>query len=236
MSESQLKSNSFERRLAGYAVAAGAAVLSVGQADAGVISSGPLSINVPLGPIGALTPANIYQPDFNNDSFFDFVLFNFTDEDPTAIPPVVPATALTSIAGGSAGTVVFAPGVVTPLSLGALIDGSQINAKVGKMTFDAIPPTMASPTPWQPGFDAYIGIAFLSGPDTLFGWVEAMVEVDYSITVEGWAYNTVPGQGLLAGTNTAVVPEPSSLALLAAGAAGVVAFRARKRRAVTSAS
>jgi hypothetical protein len=48
-----------------------------------------------------------------------------------------------------------------------------------------------------------------------------------SILVQGMAYNDVAGDPVQAG----VAPEPASIALFAAGAAGILALRRRRRAA-----
>ena len=56
------------------------------------------------------------------------------------------------------------------------------------------------------------------------------------LTAIDWAYNSTPGESILAGQTA--VPEPGSLslALLAAGSAGVLALRKRRRIAKTTSS
>ncbi len=222
MSNSQSKNNSFERRLAGYALAAGTAFVGAGQADAGIVYSGPLDVN-----ILPTNPGAVQNFDFDGDTNIDFRIGNFTDNPPTIVEGLFYSSA--GYVGEDLGaSLPFA----TPLGYGDLISSSNVGTKsIGKLTFDSVPPSIPG-LPWVPGVDAYIGIAFTIGTDVHYGWVETAVGTDYSLTVKGWAYNDVADAGINAG----VVPEPSSLALLAAGAAGVVAFAARKRRAVVSAS
>jgi hypothetical protein len=77
-----------------------------------------------------------------------------------------------------------------------------------------------------------------NGGDSYYGWLDyslAFLSLDdgYTFTVNGWAYNDVSGQGIIAGQNTAAgsnaVPGLGGLAALAIGAAGV---RSRRQRTV----
>ncbi len=89
------------------------------------------------------------------------------------------------------------------------------------------------------GASGYVGVQFLSGGgDTVFGWIGVSVTGDVtnanfpqaSIDINGFAYAT-SGWTISAGQTTGVVPEPSSVGLLALGAAGLTS---RRRRNTTS--
>jgi hypothetical protein len=83
----------------------------------------------------------------------------------------------------------------------------------------------------QPG---QFGFRFVSNSNTYYGW--GTLVIDYLAAGRGFQiteayYNTVPDTGINVGAVPAPVPEPSSIALLAIGAAGVTAWRARRKRA-----
>jgi hypothetical protein len=75
------------------------------------------------------------------------------------------------------------------------------------------------------------GFRFTNASDTHYGWASLLIDETpqgqgYKIT-EAY-YNTTPGAAINVGA--VPVPEPSSMALLGLGAAGVAAWRARRKR------
>lgn len=74
----------------------------------------------------------------------------------------------------------------------------------------------------------YLGVRFNLGAGDRYGWIAVRVNPDaLSGDVLGYAYED-SGAGILTGAG-APVPEPSSIALMAAGAAGLVALRRRRQ-------
>jgi hypothetical protein len=83
----------------------------------------------------------------------------------------------------------------------------------------------------------FAGIKFNQGGNTLYGWIRLHVNIGpqnaVSVTAIDWAYNDVTGQSIVAGQGIpTAAPEPSTaaMALLAAGSAGVLAWRRRRRQ------
>jgi hypothetical protein len=75
------------------------------------------------------------------------------------------------------------------------------------------------------------GFRFLSGSDILYGFGE--IDLDLAngvVTITQWAYNTVPdGQIHVTGFESVPVPSTPALTLLGLGAAGLVAWRTRRK-------
>ncbi len=72
---------------------------------------------------------------------------------------------------------------------------------------------------------AFIGVEFPINAMSHFGWIRVSIDnAAGTFVVNDWAYNDVPGEGLVAGQ----IPEPGTLGLLAAGAAGLAAMRRRR--------
>jgi PEP-CTERM motif len=85
----------------------------------------------------------------------------------------------------------------------------------------------------------YIGLRFMSGTDTHYGWARVGVADDVSspaapsaaAIVYGFGYESTPGYAIIVGageTNDAAIPEPSSFALLALGATGIAVLKRRR--------
>ncbi len=76
------------------------------------------------------------------------------------------------------------------------------------------------------GKTGYMGVQFEADDGTHFGWVQmTMYDENPAMTIYSWAYNSTPGEGVVAGA----VPEPSSAILTVIGAMSVWVLRRQNR-------
>ncbi|MEM6799419.1 MAG: PEP-CTERM sorting domain-containing protein [Planctomycetota bacterium] len=72
--------------------------------------------------------------------------------------------------------------------------------------------------------DKYIGLEFPINGASHFAWIRVTIDnAAGTFLVKDWGYSDTPGEAVIAG----VAPEPGTLGLLAAGAAGVASMRRR---------
>lgn len=214
MSESQnLRAPASAKTRLAYSLAAGAAAgVAASHADAQVVYSGVQDIG-----IAQFSSQNL---NLDGDAYNDILLENYI------------------FGGGNyQGLYVnFFPGKVVGFNAGlnyasALNEGDLIDSSTtaggpfaASMAYGANNPNAE----FNNVDGAFIGLEFPINGTSHFGWVRVSIDnAAGKFVVNDWAYNSVPGEGLLAGQ----VPEPTTLGLLAAGAVGVAALRRRKKAA-----
>ena len=197
-----------------------AVLMTASRADAAVVYSGPLSLNVPttnlLGGIyfDLTMPGSFFIPSTSGGG---------PAEGLNTVLPGWDVNFYRSGTGnlrwyynGGALAVFNGANHVAALGAGVTIDGSS---SLG---------TLQTMVPEYTGTTAFMGVEFFdASSDPLFGWIRITggPTAGFPATIVDWAYES-SGAGIVTG----VIPEPSSLALgcLAAGAAGLAAWRRRK--------
>ncbi len=194
-------------RLATYSLAAGAAATAAGAAHGAVQYSGVQNLDIPQ-----FTATNL---NLDGDASNDILLKNY-------------------VFGGNyqGATVNYFPGKVVGFTTGlsyatALAAGTTIDAAATAGGPFAVSLGYANNPDSQ--FDnangAFIGLEFPINNVSHFGWVRVTIDnAAGTFVINDWAYEDEPGVGLEAGET----PEPSSLALLAAGALGLTRLRNRR--------
>ncbi|MFZ0338003.1 MAG: PEP-CTERM sorting domain-containing protein [Terracidiphilus sp.] len=238
----------FEKKLERYGIAAGALLVATATARAdGIVYSGP--VDEVIGPYGGSLSFGL-----DNEIVLETFAYDYNDgngnyayEGETylstnaggGIDSSIPLTAGTSIGSSSSLT-----GSTTLDYLDEYAYSEEYSyscGDFGKDTCDAydyygpyysvdlVLPNNLSPQ--------YIGLEFTVSGQTYYGWAQIGSEAEYGgayAELYDFAYDTTPGQSIDAGETMlpTVVPEPSTLSLLALGAVGLLALQ-RRRKAIS---
>ena len=73
----------------------------------------------------------------------------------------------------------------------------------------------------------FLGFRFETAGQLHYGWAEININGG-DVEISRWAYEDEAGRGIHVGSTASEIPEPSSLALLGLGAAGLLALRRRR--------
>jgi hypothetical protein len=229
------------RGWAPYAAAVGSGLALASACDADIIYSGPqndtLTISKTTGPTGFHSTA---KKSFNLASGKNFRI---------QVQAFVTADVGLQSVGFYGGTGVFpllnADNQMKKLASGAKISAVQSHFPAAyffrHVTNRFYGSQQASGT-WPASQTGFAGFDFKVTGGEDFGWVRLHWSASVaghpdSVKIVDYAYNNVPGDPILAGQTTeesSAVPEPSTiaLALLASGAAGVLAWRKRRQGVV----
>lgn len=205
-----------ERRILSYALAVG---------GGGLVAGTPAQAEI------VYTPAHTWvgrgstvEIDLNHDGHFDVALHRSSTFFSTGFFLRAAALGKNGFANKAAPLNVGAPIGASRTFVGSAPLATAYNYAVG---------------PWANVKDRFLGIEFHFGGQTYYGWAELSVDADANTDpeglhldtlLEGYAYNTVPNQRILAGqtsTGLAATPsrEPGALGLLALGAIGLGFWR-----------
>jgi PEP-CTERM motif len=238
-------SEDLSKRLAAYALAAGAAagmglMGAAATAEASIISkTTSLSLSCPTSPGRGFAHLDLGITKSVQLSFQDYCT-NFRSGAVLAVGGPV------SIANASTSRIGFLRPAAARLGKGSPIQGflDAATSPVGLLAARGCC-SLANQGNWFPSSPAstsgparargYLGFEFGPTGGEHVGWVAMSVAnsfPNFAAHITGYAYDTVAGQTIRAG-QTSAVPEPGTLALLALGAAGLAALRKRKGSAVS---
>jgi hypothetical protein len=225
----------FSRRIAAYAVAAGAA---------GVTLSAMASSKESAQGHIVFTPAHLFlygigtthlSIDLNHDGITDFDM---------TVTNVRYYGEGSDFAGGTFWDrpIIGNSAILRPLAKGAVIgnsgvfDAGRARLAWGRDVGHSGHGSYSTGGPWAGNSpNQYLGVRFLIDGETHYGWIRMTVYTsvnEVSTTITGYAYNTVPNQSLKAGEGTeqpeAASTRPASLGLLAMGATGLLLWRKKE--------
>ena len=251
MSGERVKSRSMQGKLVAYSAAAGAAIALGSQAEAAILYyEGPWSS-------WASSPGTLMTLNSDGDvsmdgSYVSNWQFAFRAEkervgsevryhmDVYSPASPYPNVATTAMAGKTENAAMFPEGaLISDAHSGWWMSEAEMGDIV--MVPVGYTPTWEDRSVWSGR--GYLGLCFGEGPDRYYGWADVRLGHGYVsplfqgpiVTLYGYAIN--PTGSIVAGDTgqpeappepSEPIPEPSTLLLLALGAAGLTALRARR--------
>jgi len=234
-SSNQIQSNkSFEKKLIGYSLMAGAAIAVGAKASHGSVVYVPSPYAV-----DHLFPFNPASPGYLD---IDFDGNGSTDVHFTASSTWLgygSSVNLYAQAQGLGGlNMIGAASSIKSLNNGDLVDnaafgafGATANGNMAHIQRCYTNSTTQTFGEFKAGNQGYVGVRFDIGGLTHFGWIDVTGD-PYGITINGWAYEDQAGTPIVAGSTESVapVPLPGTLSLLASGAAGLLAWKHGRKK------
>lgn len=244
-------SESISRQLNMYAIAAGAA--GVGMLALAQPAEGKIVYHQAHRVIG---PNSKYKLDLNHDGITDFTLWAATfktfDSRGGNIGIVIPAG--NAARGYLRSTTFLGPfNLASALRAGTKVQGGQrFLDKSAEMalSFYTTVRTYVAIGPWLNVKNRYLGLRFVVDGQTHYGWarlnVNCKTHSECSGLLTGYAYETIPGKGIIAGATqssddteknmeqpnpaalTVPTPKPAMLGALAMGAPGLSIWRRKE--------
>lgn len=221
----KIKKTSTAKRLSAYSTLAAATAMGAGSANAAMITHDIADISVDGGFAGTLwfdivggTTGDAPSSSYGSQGIF--ALRAGLTEDRGVI--IGPNTGYSSAVGGFVGT---GSNNVTRLTGGVVSAGQNFVGYAASYSQYALVGAGTNTWGFQDGDRGYVGIEFEIGSSMHYGFAEITRELaDDSYTLHSFGYNDAPGEAAV----LASVPEPSSLAMLALGATGLMRRRRQK--------
>ena len=229
-----MKNSANHTGTASFVSALAASLAGTVEADAAVVYSGMQSLTA------SVTGTATNSSTFSNNALVDLDANGVNDFDGRAV--IIPGSARSAraeVMGLNGNQLAFDNGFARIFGDGDLIDGAAFGSAgstglLGMQSGIAGSSFTASQGPLRTGDTGLVGLQFDIGGQTHFGWARIRLDelmatsdpqVTSTLTVVDWAYESVPGTAIAAGS----VPEPSSIALLALGSVGLATLRNRRK-------
>jgi hypothetical protein len=117
------------------------------------------------------------------------------------------------------------------IATGGAVGALQATWRTGKLTLTYVAGTGAVPGNFSLGTSGQFGFRFTEAGNTYYGWGSLLIDgqaIGQGFKITEAYYQSTPGTAIDVGA--VPVPEPTGIALLALGSAGVMAWRSRSRR------
>ena len=210
-------------------------------AAAGAAGVGVLALAQPVEAKVIFTPASILVPqhggpvylDLNGDGINDFQFSNAYAGpvdlgNHTSALSVAPVQSANRVVTASSKNRICAAALPKGSKIGLPSPFQQGKSYLPMAVFQGGYTNHTSFGPWLHTKKAFVGFKFTIAGTTHFGWARVNVQGFSSVTITGYAYETIANKPIVTGNSTAsdlASAQPATLGRLALGAAGLVAWR-----------